>query len=73
MAQATATRYAGMAIGLHWLMAALIVVAFSLGWTLADMEFSPQKLRWLSWHKWLGMTLLGLAALRLGWRLIHGN
>ena len=71
MAQATITRYAGMAIGLHWLMAALIIAAFSLGWTLADMEFSPQKLRWLSWHKWLGITLLGLAALRLGWRLTH--
>lgn len=71
MVQAMVTRYAGIAIGLHWLMAALIVAAFSLGWTLAGMEFSPQKLRWLSWHKWLGITLLGLAALRLGWWLTH--
>ncbi len=69
--KATATRYTGMAIGLHWLTAVLIVVAFALGWTLADMELSPQKLRWISWHKWLGITVLGLTALRLGWRLTH--
>ncbi len=66
--KATATRYTGMAIGLHWLTAVLIVVAFALGWTLADMELSPQKLRWISWHKWLGITVLGLTALpRCGW------
>lgn len=71
MSQTTATRYTGTAMGLHWLAAALIVVTFGLGWTLVDMEFSPQKVRWLSWHKWLGITLLGLSALRLAWRLTH--
>lgn len=64
-------RYTGVAIGLHWLAAALIVTAFGLGWTLAGMEFSPQKVRWLSWHKWLGITVLSLTALRLAWRLTH--
>lgn len=71
MNQATTTRYTGMAIGLHWLTAVLIVFGFALGWTLADMELSPQKLRWISWHKWLGITVLGLTALRLAWRLTH--
>lgn len=71
MEHGKAIRYTGMAIGLHWMMAGLIIVAFALGWTLADMELSPQKLRWLSWHKWLGITVLGLAALRLVWRLVH--
>ena len=66
-----ATRYGGVAIGLHWLMAVLIVAAFGLGWTLAGMEFSPQKLRWIAWHKWLGITVLGSVALRLAWRLTH--
>jgi cytochrome b561 len=64
-------RYTGVAIGLHWLAAALIVTAFGLRWTLAGMEFSPQKVRWLSWHKWLGITVLGLTAWRLAWRLAH--
>jgi cytochrome b561 len=71
MRATTATRYTGVAIGLHWLMAVLIVAGFALGWTVADMEFSPQKLRWMSWHKWLGITVLGLIALRLFWRLTH--
>jgi cytochrome b561 len=25
----------------------------------------------MSWHKWLGITILGLVALRLLWRLTH--
>ncbi|HRD66017.1 MAG TPA: cytochrome b [Candidatus Competibacter sp.] len=71
MEKVTATRYSGVAIGLHWLMTVLIVAAFGLGWTLSGMEFSPQKLRWIAWHKWLGVTVLGLAALRLAWRSTH--
>ena len=71
MVRETGMRYTGVAIGLHWLAAALIVTAFGLGWTLAGMEFSPQKVRWLSWHKWLGITVLSLTALRLAWRLTH--
>ncbi len=71
MGQSPAMRYSGVAIGFHWLTAVLIVVGFTLGWIVAGMEFSPQKLRWLSWHKWLGITVLGLSALRLGWRLTH--
>ncbi|MBK8185516.1 MAG: cytochrome b [Candidatus Competibacteraceae bacterium] len=65
------TRYTRTAIGLHWLIAVLIIVAFALGWTMADMENSPRKLRWISWHKWLGITVLGLTAVRLLWRLGH--
>ncbi|MDV7393373.1 hypothetical protein RZS08_18515, partial [Arthrospira platensis SPKY1] len=45
MNSTTTIRYTGVAIGLHWLMAALIVAGFALGWTVAEMEFSPQKLR----------------------------
>lgn len=71
MAQNTATRYTGMVIGLHWLTAALIVIAFALGLTLANMEISPRKLRWIAWHKWLGITVFELTVLRLAWRLTH--
>lgn len=65
------SEYTRPAIALHWLMAGLIIAAFALGWTLVNMETSPQKLRWISWHKWLGITILGLAALRLVWKLKH--
>ncbi len=64
--------YTRTAIGLHWLMAALIVAAFSLGVTMVDIPgLTPTKLKYFSWHKWLGVTILALACVRLLWRLTH--
>jgi cytochrome b561 len=65
------TRYSALAIGLHWLLAVAIVVTFCVGWTMADMPFSPLRLKLFNWHKWAGATILGLSALRLLWRLTH--
>lgn len=63
-------RYTTTAIALHWLIAVLIVGAFTLGLVMTDIPgFSPTKLRYYSWHKWAGVTVLLLAALRLLWRL----
>ena len=68
----TATaRYTRTAIALHWLIALLIIAAFLLGVTMSDMAPSITKLKLVNWHKWLGVTVLGLAALRLLWRLTH--
>lgn len=65
------TRYSTPAIVLHWLAAILIVAGFGLGLTMVDMRLSPTKLRYFSWHKWIGITVLALACLRLVWRLLH--
>ena len=66
----TPMRYGYIAILLHWLMAVLIVAAFALGVMMVDIPgLTPTKLRYFSWHKWLGVTVLALAALRLLWRL----
>jgi cytochrome b561 len=63
-------RYTTTAIVFHWLIAVLIVGAFTLGLVMTDIPgFSPAKLRYYSWHKWAGVTVLLLAALRLLWRL----
>jgi cytochrome b561 len=65
-------RYTTTAIALHWLIAALIVGTFTLGLVMTDLPgFSPAKLRYFSWHKWAGVTVLLLAALRLLWRLAN--
>jgi cytochrome b561 len=70
MQQPKAQRYTTTAIALHWLIAALIVGAFTLGLVMTDIPgFSPTKLRYYAWHKWAGVTVLLLAALRLLWRL----
>lgn len=65
-------RYTPTAMWLHWLIAALIVATFALGLTVAGMPgLSPNKLRFVAFHKWLGLTVFFLAGLRLLWRLAH--
>lgn len=53
----------------HWLMAALVFAQIALGWTAAAWPLSPLKLDLFVWHKSIGMLILALALLRLGWRL----
>jgi cytochrome b561 len=66
------TRYSLPAIVLHWLIALLIMATFTLGVTMVDIPgLTPTKLKYFSWHKWLGVTVLALACLRLLWRLTH--
>jgi cytochrome b561 len=62
-------RYTKTAMLLHWLSALLIIAAFFLGLTMVAIPgFSPTKLKYFSWHKWLGVTVLLVAALRILWR-----
>ncbi|MFZ6768688.1 cytochrome b [Undibacterium sp. Di26W] len=62
-------KYSNVSILLHWLIALLIVAAFALGTVMTDMKFSPTKLQYYSYHKWLGVTVLALVAIRLLGRL----
>lgn len=65
-------KYTKTAIVLHWLIALLIIAAFALGVTMTDIPgLTPTKLKYFSWHKWLGVTVLALVAARLLWRLTH--
>ena len=64
-------RYTGVAIALHWLLGLMIVGAFGFGVYMADLPLSPSRLKLYNWHKWAGITILALSALRLLWRLTH--
>jgi len=65
-------RYTYFAILLHWITALLVIAGFSLGITMVEIPgLTPTKLRYFSWHKWIGITVLGLACVRLLWRLFH--
>lgn len=66
-----ASRYTTTAIALHWLVALLILAAFPLGIYAHDLALSPLKLRLLSYHKWLGVTIFLLTLARLAWRAGH--
>ena len=65
------SRYHGVAILLHWVLGAALIAVFALGVYMADLPFSPQRLKFYSWHKWAGMLILLLSVLRLVWRLTH--
>jgi cytochrome b561 len=65
-------RYTYTAMLLHWLIALLVVAAFTMGVVMTDIPgLTPTKLRYYSWHKWMGVTVLLLAVLRVLWRLGH--
>ena len=64
-------RYGAVAIAFHWLLALALVGAFSMGLYMADLPFSPGRVKLFNWHKWAGVTILALSALRLLWRLTH--
>ena len=38
---------------------------------MTGLEFSPAKLQWYAWHKWIGITVFLLTAARLAWRAGH--
>ncbi|MCX7179648.1 MAG: cytochrome b [Proteobacteria bacterium] len=63
--------YTRTAIILHWLTALAILCAFPLGVYMHELPLSPRKLQLYSYHKWLGLSVLLLAALRLLWRSLH--
>lgn len=64
-------RYGNTAIALHWLIALLIFAGWGLGAYMTELKLSPEKLKLYSWHKWIGITVLMLACLRVGWRITH--
>ena len=61
-------RYSLVARTLHWIMAILILFNLALG--LAQ-ESLPRDWQAIPVHQSVGLTVLALAVLRLGWRLTH--
>jgi cytochrome b561 len=63
-------RYGHVAIALHWLIAVLFVLGFCIGWIMTDIHgFTPTKLRYFSWHKWIGVTVFVFVVVRIIWRI----
>ena len=71
MPSLASNRYTGTAILLHWLIFVLVACGFTLAVYMVDLPLSPQKLKYFSWHKWIGVTIFLLAVARLAWRLTH--
>lgn len=56
---------------LHWLIATSILGLLIVGFVMADMELSPEKLQYYSWHKWAGVFVFMLTIARLAWRVLN--
>lgn len=68
---AASSRYHGLAIALHWVLALALALMFGVGLYMADLPFSPLRLKLYNWHKWAGVVILALSLLRLLWRFTH--
>ena len=64
-------RYTRTAIALHWVLGIALIGLFGFGLYMTGLPFSPQRLKFYNWHKWVGVTILALSVLRLLWRLTH--
>ena len=67
----TRERWGAVSQLLHWLIVALIAVQAALGLTGLMLPLGVAKLATLARHKSIGITILGLATLRLLWRWVN--
>jgi len=69
----TGERYTRTAVVLHWLVAAIVVGQFTLGWLMQEIAKQPPgpRAEAFNLHKSIGLTILALMILRSGWRLGH--
>ena len=72
---ATAQRYTAVAIVLHWAIAFSILFLFPLGLWMHERaeggDLSAEVFRAYQLHKSIGLTVLALSLVRLGWRLTN--
>jgi cytochrome b561 len=67
----TTAAWGGVAKSFHWIVAALILVQFGLGWVAEQWPRSLAKVELFVWHKSVGVLVLALVVARIGWRLFN--
>jgi cytochrome b561 len=63
-------RYGSVAQFLHWIVVALLIVQVTLGKIAHELPVGLERLAMMSRHKSVGITILGIAVIRLAWRWI---
>jgi len=66
-------RYTRTAVALHWIVAALVIVQVAWGWWMQEIPKDPpgQRAGAFNVHKSIGLLILSLMLIRLGWRIGH--
>jgi cytochrome b561 len=67
----TTTRWGAVSQFLHWLIVALIIVQVVLAAMADELPLGMKKLAMLARHKSVGITILGLAVIRVIWRWMN--
>jgi cytochrome b561 len=67
----TMHRWGWVSQTLHWLIVALVIVQVTLWLMFDDLPTGMRKLTLIARHKSFGITILGLAVLRLLWRWLN--
>src|SRR6267154_873733 len=55
----------------HWLIVALLMVQYPIGWLMPDLHRNVQPGAPMTFHMSFGITILALIMLRFLWRLTH--
>jgi len=55
----------------HWLIVALLLVQYPIGWLMPDIHRGMRPGAAMTFHVSFGMVILVLIVLRLAWRLAH--
>ena len=69
-ARNSSVRYGSVAQFLHWAIVVLLIVQVTLGKIADDLPVGLERLVVMARHKSFGITILGLAVVRLAWRWI---
>ena len=64
-------QYGTTAKVLHWLIVALLIMQYLIGWLMPDIHRGMKPGAGMTFHISVGMTILVLIVLRFAWRLTH--
>ncbi|MCA7887730.1 cytochrome b [Burkholderia contaminans] len=67
----TPARYDTVARLLHWLIVALVIAQYAIGWTMPDVHRDTQPIGLIAAHLLVGTALVAAMACRVLWRATH--
>jgi cytochrome b561 len=67
----TTTHYDTVARLFHWTTAALVLLIIPIGWIMTRLDRGLAQESLFITHESIGLTILGLTAARIAWRLSH--
>jgi cytochrome b561 len=66
-------RYTRTAIFLHWLILALLIAQYTIGWTMPHIGRNTPVTTLIGLHFSIGVLIIAVIVVRLIWRIIHGE